>query len=190
MTENELSQLDQVRADLLAVENRIAEIAARREQIPAELAEESKKLGLVIIGKLASGSIHGRMDKLEREQRELAAELQALEPIRAEAAARLDLAEAEAARERFAVLSAEAVEYPVKIYGQLEQLHRDFCKYNDLQKEIFDLREKAGKLAPITDQAEPAIFIPAGVDRMTEAAFYQIQQVNVEALTAAGYKVE
>ena len=136
-----------------------------------------------------SGPVHLKIDALEREARELAADLQALEPIREDAEKALALASAKDAAERFAVLAAELVEYGPRIYGQLDQVYRELLKLETLKNDMRDLAHVAGNLSPVTHPEEP-VFIPPILHLVESARANVIMSNGLQAIEKAGFTVE
>lgn len=185
IAENERTALTQAQQTLDELNERIQAIAERQAAIPGLIEEQNERLGQAIIGRLAAGAIHSQIEKLEREARQLDSEAAALAKPYAHAEKALAQAQAEAARDRYAALAAEAVIYPRRVWGHIDGAYQALRRLHELQNEMRECDQQAGRLAPITIRPESDIFIPLFVGLAIATAFNDIRSANVKLFLEA-----
>lgn len=146
MTDTQIDS-ETVQDVLEAVNARVAAIQARQNIIPGELAKHHQALGEAMVSRTPTAKIHKAIDFIEVEMVELDVELEALQPVRARAAAAVKQAEREAAAHALTEFSRDAGIRSIRIFKQLDQTHIELCELLQIQDKMSDLQRIAGSLA-------------------------------------------
>jgi phage-related tail protein len=146
--------------ELQVILSRISSLIERHSAICDELEAKKKDLGKARLSGSTTAKIHQAITQLENEQREITAELTALEPGRVKAQAAVLQAEKEQSAAKYAELLAQVNPLGMKIIQELDQLHVDLCFLGDVQREMLELGKAAGSLATDPEDAPLAIPVP------------------------------
>jgi predicted RNase H-like nuclease (RuvC/YqgF family) len=179
---------------LAAVELRQAEISARLDAIPGELAALRDDMGAARVKGSPTKAIHAKIAGLEEEKAELTEELKAIQPSAEKAAHELHKARKAAAHEKHKGLGKECIQRGKDIYRLLDLLHIQLSELSEIQHQMIEAEHIAGD---VSANAQPdTVVIPVeNVWKHIDQALLAVENSNIpyynnmrDNLALAGFK--
>jgi chromosome segregation ATPase len=165
MTKN----VDELSKKIEGLEMRSSALVERQAELAGELETLQRDMGEARLSGSSTQKIHQAMTRLEGEEKEITAELKALEPVTAKAQADLKQTQAENAAAEYAGMLADCSQRGLKIFQDLEKVQAELAELAVIQDKMRRITHVAGRLAPV---------IPDDmVDCQAERDFHAIEDV-------------